>query len=178
MTSPKWMAMFLTVLTMLLIPVLVLAQTIGDPSPCPPVTVSMEPVIQEWWEVLLSHLVEVVASLCMVILPILIRAAINRWTKKLDADKQLAIQRLIDGILSGAVAFAEEQAKKALDAGQEKTPSAQKLDTALSYARDQIVASGVGEVSREQLEKWLEARLHMQRGKMAAVEVAERRLES
>jgi hypothetical protein len=160
---------------------LVMAQA-GTPCPpcppCPPVEVEIAQATQAWWEILLSYLVEIVASLMLVVIPVLVRAALAKWGEKLSVDKQVAVQRLVDGVLGSAVAFAEEQAKKALHDGGERTPGAQKMDQALAYAKRQLESSGVGVIAEEDLVAWMEARLHLQRAAMAdAARAEQKRLE-
>ena len=177
MIGSKWMTMFLMTLMVLMVPALVFAQSTGNCPPCPPVTVAVTPAIQEWWEVLLSHLVEIVGTLVLIIVPVLVRKALQKWGSKMSAEGQLAVQKLTDGILGGAVAFAEEQAKKALDAGEERTPGAAKLDSAVEYAMTQLRQSGAEDIARDELVRLLEAKLNMQRANMVAGEVAKQRLE-
>lgn len=158
--------------------VLALAQAGSPCPPCPPVSVEFTPVVQVWWEVLLAHLVEVVGSIVLIVVPVLVRAAIQKWGAKLAAEKRLAIQRLVDGVLGGAVAYAEEQAKKALHDGGERTPGAEKLGKALEYAQTQLIQSGVSDIAQDELVKLLEAKLHLQRAAMAdAARAEQKRLE-
>lgn len=155
-----------------LLVVLLIAATAGaqDCPPCAPVTVSLAQ--QEWWQMLLSHLVEIVASAVLLVVPVMFRAALAKWATKLTAEKQLVLAKLFNGILLGAVAYAEEQARKALREGSPVPNGVLKLDLALEYTEREIQRSGLPSMVRADLERLLESRLQLERGRLAAGEEA------
>lgn len=142
-----------------LVPAVVLGQ------PCPPVelNVTQDPPQQEWWMVLLDFLVQLSAPLVTGILGVLGTWLIRKIGRKWDAEKVETLVRLKDGLVTSGVAFAEEQARKALRNGEERTASADKLAAATEYIQGQLEQSGVGRMAEDELVKLIEARLHIER---------------
>jgi len=152
------LALFMTVI---LVSSIVMAQ------PCPPVDVnlSVEEQTQEWWMVLLGFLVQISAPLVTAILGVLGTWMVKKLGKKWDVEKQEAAVRLVDGFVVSGVAFAEEQARKALRVDKVKTDGAEKLQSAVDYIEQQISSSGVDNIARNELVKLVESRLHMERSR-------------
>lgn len=144
-----------------LIPSLVMAQ------PCPPVDVNLSVAdqAQEWWMVLLDFLVQLSAPLVTGILGVLGTWIVRKLTKKWDVEKREAAERLTSNFITSGVAFAEEQARKALRTDKVKTEGAEKLQTAVDYVQQQLQTAGVGDIARDELVNLIESRLHMERAK-------------
>lgn len=147
--------------------VLFVLPSVAMGQPCPPVelNVSQEPPQQEWWMVLLDFLVQLSAPLVTAIIGLLGTWLVRKFGKKLDADKQATLIGLKDGLVTSGVAFAEEQARKALRNGESQTKSAEKLSLATDYIQEQLEQSGAGRMATESLVKLIEARLHMERSR-------------
>jgi len=144
-----------------LIPSLVFGQ------PCPPVDVNLSVAdqAQEWWMVLLDFLVQLSAPLVTGILGILGTWLVRKLTRKWDAEKQEATVRLTQNMIQAGVAFAEEQARKALRVDKVKTESADKMQSALDFVQQQLDASGLPNIAEEELTKLIEARLQRERAR-------------
>lgn len=137
-------------------------------QPCPPVDVNLnvgEEAQQQWWMVLLDFLVQLSAPLVTAILGILGTWAVRRLARKWDVEKREAVTRMVDGFVVSGVAFAEEQARKALRTNQTRTEGAKKLQSALDYIERQMVSSGVDRIAREELIELVESKLQMERSK-------------
>lgn len=141
------------------LPALVLAQ------PCPPVDVNLSVAdqAQEWWMVLLDFLVQLSAPIVTMILGVLGTWVVRKLGKKWDTEKQEAVIRLTENMVGAGVSFAEEQARKALRTSAVKTESADKMQTAVDFIREQLDASGLPSIGEEELKKIIEARLHRER---------------
>jgi hypothetical protein len=153
-----------------IIPFFVFALVIAIPAlalgqPCPPIELNVTQDVphQEWWMVLLDFLVELSAPLVTAILGVLGTWVIRKIGKKWDAEKVETLLRLKDGLVTSGVAFAEEQGRKALKNGEERTASADKLAAATEYVQAQLEQSGVGRMAESELVKLIEARLHIER---------------
>jgi hypothetical protein len=144
-----------------LIPSVVLAQ------PCPPVDVNLlvADQAQEWWMVLLDFLVQLSAPLVTGILGVLGTWVVRKLTAKWDVDKRVAAETLTTNFITSGVAFAEEQARKALRTDNVKTEGAMKLQTAADYVQQQLSTAGVMEIGKDELVNLIESRLHMERVK-------------
>ena len=134
-------------------------------QPCPPVDVNLAVAeqVQTWWMVLLDFLLQLVMPLAIAVLTTLTGVAIRKWGKKLDVDNQEAIIRVTDGIITSGLSFAEEQGRKALRAGSVRTTGADKLQSAVNYAKHQIEASGLPRIAENELIDLIEAKLHQER---------------
>lgn len=151
-------------LLLFLAPSLVLGEVC---PPCPPVelNVSQDQPVQEWWMVLLEFLVQISAPLLTAILGVLGTWLIRKIGKKWDTENLEKVLKLKDGLITSGVAFAEEQARKALKSGEDKTDSAKKLSAAVEYIQEQLDNSGVEAIAEEKLVHLIEAKLHMERTK-------------
>lgn len=149
----------LGVLLILFIPSLALAQ------PCPPVNVVMAEGQQEWWMVLLEFIVQLSVPIVTMVLGVLGTWLIRKLTKKWDAEHQEAALRLTDGLLTAGIAFAEEQARKAVRAGETRTRGADKLGHAIDFIHNQIDQSGLPNIAEAELKKLIEAKLQQERSK-------------
>lgn len=156
-----------------LIAILVLAAVVMIPSlalgeVCPPVDVNLnvsdEPT-QTWWMVLLDFLVQLSAPLITTILGVLGTWVVRKLARKWDAEKQEAVIRLTDNLLTAGVAFAEEQARKALRTDSTKTEGAAKLQTAVDFIQGQLDQSNLPTIAEAELKKLIEARVMRERAR-------------
>lgn len=161
----KRLAVLMAFAAILLLPSLALGE------PCPPVDVNLTvgEQAQTWWMVLLDFLLQLVTPIAIAVLTTLAGIAVRKWGKKLDADKQEALIRLTDGLITSGIAFAEEQGRKALRADKVKTESAQKLSLATEYIQNQLDQSGLPNIAAEELQKLIESRLQQERAKPGGV---------
>lgn len=145
----------------ILVPSLVLGQ------PCPPVDINLSVAgqAQTWWMVLLDFLVQLSAPIVTMILGVLGTWVVRKLGRKWDAEKQEAVIRLTDNMIAAGVAFAEEQGRKALRVDKVKTESADKMQRAVDFVRQQLDASGLPSIGEEELKKLIEARLQQERTK-------------
>ena len=86
------------------------------------------PAVQQWWEVLVANLVEVVVGIAVPVLTTLVVVLANKWKVKLQYET------VYDLAHKGA-GWAEQLALKKLKNG-EPTSSAEKLEAALKFARE------------------------------------------
>ena len=156
------LVMLATFAVAFLLPALVLGQ------PCSPVEVSVgeaPAAQQEWWMVLLDALVQLTAPVVTAILGVLGAWVVRKLTKKWDVEKQEKVLHLTDGLITSGVAFAEEQARKALRVGDGRTPGAEKMQAAVDYVQGQLDSSGLPGVATEELVKLIESKLQQERAK-------------
>jgi len=136
-------------------------------QPCPPVDVNLSVAdqAQEWWMVLLDFLVQLSAPIVTMILGVLGTWLVRKLGRKWDAEKQEAAIRLTDNMVAAGVAFAEEQARKALRADKVKTESADKLQSAVDFIQNQLDSSGLPGIAEGELKKLIESKLQQERAK-------------
>lgn len=154
---------FIAFIVVVMVPALVL----GQENPCPPVDVNLSVAdqAQTWWMVLLDFLLQLVTPIAIAVLTTLAGIAVRKWGKKLDTDKQEALVRLTDSLITSGISFAEEQGRKALRTNSVKTESAQKLSMATDFIAQQLSASGLPGIAEDELVKLIEARLAQERTK-------------
>jgi len=111
----------------------------------------------EWWQVLLEHALQLTIA---IVLPV----AMHLINQQLKQRKLEFLSGVVDKAVLGGVHYAEEQARKALNDGKEKTPAALKLDMALDYAQAQLQQSGYDQVARDKLIQLIESKLYKERG--------------
>jgi Bacteriophage holin of superfamily 6 (Holin_LLH) len=158
----KSLIMLATFVIACLLPALAFGQ------PCSPVEVSVAEAAvqqQEWWMVLLDALVQLTAPLVTGILGVLGAWLVRKLTKKWEVEKQEKVLRLTDGLITSGVAFAEEQARKALRVGDAKTAGAEKMQAAVDYVKGQLDMSGLANVGQDELIKLIESKLHQERAR-------------
>lgn len=107
---------------------------------------------QVWWMLLLDHLLEAVVIIAVPVVSTLVVTLLNRWGLKVELEK-------IDAIVTKAVGFAEQKAKKALRDGLPRTASADKLDVALNFARDLSAKYKLSQKAIDKLSDLIEAKL-------------------
>lgn len=150
---------FLVFSLIIFVPALVFGQ------PCPPVDVNllMAEQTQTWWMVLLDFLLQLISPIAIAALTTLAAIAVRKWGHKLDTDKQEALVRLTDSMITSGVAFAEEQGRKAFRTDSTKTDGAAKLATATDFVAKQLSTSGLPGIAEDELVKLIEARLARER---------------
>lgn len=153
---------FAAFIVVFFVPLMVLGQ-----QPCPPVDVnlSMDEQAQAWWMVLLDFLLQLVVPIAIAVLTTMGGIAVRKWGKKMDADKQEALIRLTDNLVTSGIGFAEEQGRKALRAGNVRTEGAQKLSVATDFVSRQLSSSRLPAIAEEELVRLIEARLAQERAK-------------
>lgn len=136
-------------------------------EPCPPVDInlSMEEQVQTWWMVLLDFLLQLVAPIAVAVLTALAGVAVRKWGKKLDQDKQEVLVRLTDNLVTAGVAFAEEQGRKALNAGHPRSKGAEKMELATRFVQRQLMESGLPLMAEQGLRERIESRLAQERAR-------------
>lgn len=137
----------------------------GQPCPTVDVHLAVRDQAQIWWMVLLDFAVQLSAPLVTAILGVLGTALVRKLTRKWDAEKQEAATRITQDLIRGGVAFAEEQARKALRTTQVKTEGAEKLQSALDFVRERIDASGLPNIAEGELTRLIEAKLQQERAR-------------
>lgn len=144
-------------------------------QPCPPVDVNLSVAdqAQTWWMVLLDFLVRLSAPLLTTVLGVLGAWFVRKLTRKWDTEKQEAICRLTDNLITAGVAFAEEQARKVLRVENVKTESADKLQAAINFVQTQLDQSGLPNIATLELTNLIESKLHQERTKPDGVVLSE-----
>lgn len=113
---------------------------------------------QQVWQVVLQHLLEIIVAIAVPVLVSLIHTLLKKYGVKVQMET-------LDSVLSKAIGFAEQKAKKALKAGEDQTGNAQKLDWALSKGMELAEANKLDKWVVDKLEDLIEAKLGEQNGK-------------
>ena len=163
MPSFKITMLFCLTLVFLLLPSIV----VGQPCECPSIDVNVSTAdpTQEWWQVLLVHLMDAVAPIVITILGTLVGIAVRKYGKKLDVENQDAAIKLTNDFIVAGIGFAEEQGRKALKEGSERSEGAEKLDRAMEFIQERIEANGLDKIVEEELGRLIESRLAAERAK-------------
>jgi len=111
-------AFLFTLVAVLMIPLLALAQ--ANPT-------TIVPATQEWWQVLVSALINLFITFAIPIIVIVLYRISERYKIGIEQDQ-------IDKIVTTAAGWAEEKASQALNKNGKKTPGAEKLDMAVTFA--------------------------------------------
>lgn len=109
-------------------------------------------VEQAWWQTLISHLLQIVTTIFVPVLSVLAVVLAKRWGVSIELDT-------VDKILDKAVGFAEQKALNALKEGKPKSSSAEKLDWALTMARDMAKRYKLSVKATSKLQDLIEAKL-------------------
>lgn len=143
-----------------------------DAYPCPPVdvTVALADQAQMWWMVLIDAIVQLVFPVIGVVLVALAQAGLKKWFAKLEKEGRMielqtqeSIFRAVDGLVTGGLSFAEEQARKALKVDKVKTEGAAKMQIAVDFVMENLETSRLPEIGREELVRLIESRLNQER---------------
>lgn len=116
-----------------------------------------------WWQDILANLVEI-AFVVLIPVVLLLGRAFLRWLqKKLDFDIDVSTTAKLESILFDALAYAEEQALKAIKKGEPKPGPETKLETAIAYVFARVKELGLPELARDSVVKLLESKLNQTR---------------
>lgn len=139
----KFKAFVFALLSMLLFPVLALAQAAAS------LPAQLQ---QEWWQALLAWLLPIVGSLATAVLSILVGALLRRWNINIQ-------QELIDKAVGTGVNYAEGKALAHLNAGAPKTPGAEKMGMALEVAGKLLEQYKLKRLAETKLKELIEAKV-------------------
>lgn len=117
------------------------------------------------WEIikiLLDFVVQITSPAMTTVITILAVWGVKKLTCKWDGERQAALLKLTEGIVRDGLAFAEEQSRKALRAGDTQ-PS--KLRTAMDFVHRRLDQSGLPGMLESDLAEAIEARLQQERSK-------------
>lgn len=141
----------------------------GQPCECSPVTVSVVPaaveLTQEWWQVLLVGLMDSALPIIGTVLGTFATLAVRKWGKRLDVEKQDGIIKMTNDLIGAGIGFAEEQGRKALNDGAERTPGAEKMGSAMDFIQERFEASGLDKMAEVELKRLIESKLSQERAK-------------
>ena len=152
----------------------------GQPCECSPVTVSIAPVaaaaaepVQEWWQALLVGLMDSALPIIGTVLGTFATLAVRKWGKKLDTEKQDSIIKLTNDFIGAGIGFAEEQGRKALNDGADRTEGADKMAEAMGFIQERLKASGLDKMAEVELKRLIESKLAQERVKPDGVVLSE-----
>jgi hypothetical protein len=117
-------------------------------------------------EILLTVLRDaLIPLLSLIVLPILLmllKRGLNAFEQKTGLEVNVNQQRMLEELVTKAIAYAEEQARKAAG-GDKELKGEDKLKAALDFAKSAAKMLGL-EVDGDTLAKLIEARLFQERG--------------
>jgi hypothetical protein len=117
---------------------------------------------QVWWQVLLSHVLEMAVVVITPSLIILSRAFAQAMAKKNHIELAERQYALLDELVNKGVSFAHEQGRKALQEGKPLDSTDKKL-AAVNFVNDGVNHLGLPGASKELLAQFIEARLNLRR---------------
>ena len=117
----------------------------------------------EYFDVVLKHLFPLVGSIVLASLPFLIEAFRRYLKEKHNFEvSQTVIDRYKEFVYDG-IYWMEEQASKKKKAGEDPTPSVEKLSGTLGFVVDAAKTAGLPAWSEGQLKKLIESALNSER---------------
>jgi hypothetical protein len=128
----------------------------------------MSPILSETLSAVLPYVASILASA----LSLVGIWAVKQLGKKLGVETTAAIDQQVWDLAHRAVSYAEEQALKAIKAGQTAPSSADKLKTALAFLDGLVKSNGWDKIAEDKLIAMIEAALHVQRPVMPRALVA------
>lgn len=155
---------FMTAVAVFIVPLI----AFGQPCECSPVTVNVVPAvepIQEWWQALLVGLMDSALPIIGTVLGTFATLAVRKWGKRLDVEKQDGIIKMTNDMIGAGIGFAEEQGRKALNDGAERTPGAEKLNSAMEFIQERFKVSGLDKMADVELKCLIESKLAHERAK-------------
>lgn len=111
-----------------------------------------EAVQQQWWQALIANLLEVIIAIFVPVLSTLFVVLARRWKINLEFDQ-------VNSIAVKAAGWAEQKAASALKEGKPQTPSAEKLQWALDFAKEMTDKYKLPTKATEKLQDLIEAGL-------------------
>jgi len=116
---------------------------------------------QSFGQALAVHIIDIVVVIATPLLLLLVRKLVNVLEDKWGWDLQDKHDALIDSWVEKGIAYAQEQAFKALKDGNDPVPGDAKKVLAVEFIADNL--EGVVTLSRDALEKLIEAKLNLKR---------------
>lgn len=113
--------------------------------------------------VILDHAIAALGVLLGIVVPVLGAYLVMLIKKKTGLELSAQAEAKLQGALLDGVSFAEEWARKKVVSGEEKPASAQKLDAALKFVKDELERLGLTDIAEEKLRDMLEAKLGLTR---------------
>ena len=104
----------------------------------------------EYLNIVAQHIVPIVAVFLASFLSILASQALKALKQRFNVQEDLGIERRALGLIRSGIAYAEEWALNKTKVGSDLPGGAEKLNTALSFIKE--------EASRMGLDHWVEAR--------------------
>jgi len=118
---------------------------------------------QVFWQAALAHLLELVVLFATPVVLLLARKALLLIEAKLDVDVDEKYLVLVDVWVSRGIAYAHEQGRKALKAGNPPLASDAKKILAVEFVAEALDKSGLPEIGKDTLAKYVEAQLNRER---------------
>lgn len=118
---------------------------------------------QAFWQAILSHLLEIVVVVATPLILLLVRKLIQVMEDKTALNLSAEQEQLIDTWVGRGIAFAEEQAHKALKEGKAPLPGDEKKNAAVDLVAAGLKSTGIVDLGADALAKLVEAKLNMQR---------------
>jgi len=135
--------MMLMTLLMVLMPIMVAAQTTKPAAPA-------QAAGQQWWQTLLVTVIEVALAIFIPVLGVLVYSLLNRWGISVEKEQ-------VDKIATQAMQFADQKAKVLLKHEGKRTPGAEKAKIALDFAKKLADEYKLTEKARDALAYHIEA---------------------
>jgi len=110
-----------------------------------------------------ENLIPVVFAILTPILLLLVKRFVSYLEKKWDYQVAESQEKKLLDLIARAIAYAEETAMAALKSGEELPEGAQKLDSALEFAAEEIGRMGLDKLATDKLTKLIESALNKQR---------------
>jgi len=120
------------------------------------------PATQTWWQLLLTHLLELVLIVVTPSLIMIARGYAQVLAKKAGIEMAERQNMLLDDLTTKAIAYAHEKGRNALKAGQALDP-ADKKSVAVNYVNDGINHLGLPSAAQEMLAQLVESKLNQHR---------------
>jgi len=120
------------------------------------------PATQAWWQLLLTHLLELIILVLTPTLMLLARNFAQSFAKKTGVEVSERQNALLDDLTSKAIAYAHEKGRNALKAGQ-PLDAADKKIAAVNFVNDGMQYLGLPKAAQELLAQTVEAKLNQHR---------------
>jgi hypothetical protein len=118
---------------------------------------------QEFWHSIVAHLLEIVVVVATPLVLLLVRKLIQVLADKVGVEVEERYMVLADEWVGKGIAYAEEQAHKALKEGKEPVKGAEKQIMAVEFIADALEGTGLVNTGKDALAKLVEAKLQLER---------------
>lgn len=118
---------------------------------------------QAFWQAIVAHIVELVVLVATPIIAVLVRKLVRVLEDKTSIDVAERQEALIDSLVNKGIAYAHEQARKALKDGEEPLDGDTKKNAAVDFVADILENTGVVTIGADALSKLVEAKLNIDR---------------